>query len=51
MKFFLKKKKKKSYQKGKNLQKSTKIYQKVKNKNWLSVEKNIVKWEKAPHYN
>ena len=29
----------------------SKLYQKLKNKNWLSVEKNITKWEKGPHYN
>ena len=30
---------------------STKIYQKMKNKSCLSVEKIITKREKAPHYN
>ena len=27
--------------------KGTEIYQKKKNKSWLSIEKNIMKWEKA----
>ena len=29
----------------------TKIYQKMKNKSLLSIEKNVTKWEKVPHYN
>ena len=28
--------------------KDTKIYQNMKNKSWLSTEKKIIKWEKAP---
>ena len=28
----------------------TNIYQKMKNKSWLSTEKNIMKWEKTHHY-
>ena len=31
--------------------KDTKISQKMKNKRWLSIEKNITKWEKSPYYN
>ena len=29
----------------------TKIFQKIKNKSLLSIEKNIIEWEKIPHYN
>ena len=28
----------------------TKIYQNMKEKNWLSIEKNIMKWGKMPNY-
>ena len=31
--------------------KDTKISWKMKNKRWLSIEKNIIKWEKSPYYN
>ena len=30
---------------------NTKIYQKMKNKCLMSIEKNIIKWEKTPNYN
>ena len=30
---------------------NTKIFQKMKKKSLLSIEKNIIKWEKAPYYN
>ena len=30
---------------------NTRIYQKMKNKSLLSIEKDIIKWEKAPHCN
>ena len=43
LKVSLKKKKKKSDNMVMN---NTKIYQKMKNKSMLSVEKNIIKWEK-----
>ena len=29
----------------------TKIYQNMKNKSFLSIEKNMIKWEKTPCYN
>ena len=45
---FLKKKKKKSNNMGVN---DTKISQKMKNKGWLDIEKNITRWGKTPHYN
>ena len=28
-----------------------KIYQKMENKSWLNLEKNIIKWEKMSYYN
>ena len=47
IKIFLKKKKKKSYNMVMNVKK---ISQKIKNKIFLSIEKNIIKWEKIPYY-
>ena len=29
---------------------NTKVYEKMKNKSSLSIEKNIVEWEKMPYY-
>ena len=48
IKLFLKKKKKKSDNINVN---NTKIYQKMKNKCLLSIEKNIYKMRKMPYYN
>ena len=48
IKIFLKKKKKKSNKMVVNV---TKISQKMKNKSLLSIEKNIVEWEKALYFN
>ena len=45
---FLKKKKKKSNNMVMNV---TKIFQKIKNKSFLSIEKNITEWEKMSFYN
>ena len=48
MKVFLKKKKKKSDNMVVN---NTKMYQKIKKKSWLNLEKNMKKIEKSPCYN
>ena len=48
IKIFLKKKKKRSNDMAVNV---TKISQKMKKINWLSIEKNITKSEKIPYYN
>ena len=48
IKVFLKKKKKTS---DNMVVKDIKIYQKMKNKSWLSIEKNVTKGEKTPYYN
>ena len=48
IKIFLKKKKKKSNNMFLNV---TKISQKMKTISWLSIEKNIIEWEKPPYYN
>ena len=47
IKVFLKKKKKKSHNMSVI---DTKIFQKMKYKGWLSIERNI-KWERAPYHN
>ena len=48
IKVFLKKKKKTS---NNMVVKDTKIYNNMKNKSYLSIEKNIIKSEKTPYYN
>ena len=48
IKVFLKKKKKTS---NNMVVKDTKIYYNIKNKSYLSIEKNIIKSEKTPYYN
>ena len=48
IKIFLKKKKKRSNDMAVNV---TKISQKMKKINWLSIEKNITESEKIPYYN
>ena len=48
IKIFLRKKKKKS---GNIVVNNTNIYQKMKNKSLLSIEKNIIEWEETSYYN
>ena len=48
IKIFLKKKNKKSNNMVENV---TKISQRRKNESLLSIEKNIIEWEKMPYYN
>ena len=48
IKIFLKKKNKKSNNMVVNV---TKISQRRKNESLLSIEKNIIEWEKTPYYN
>ena len=48
VKIFLRKKKKKRHN---MVAKDTKIYLKMKDKSLLSIEKKIIKWEKAHYYN
>ena len=35
----------------KMVEKDTKLCQKMSSKSWLSIEKNITKWEQSPYYN